>query len=201
MKKKLQENGLAIAIETYYKGKRFRSRLEAKWAVFMDELGVDWEFEPQGYRYKLHNGSEYLPDFFLPNLDCLLEIKPRKPSRDEIDKAWVAVEATGKDLFILWGEPQDPSNVSYSDKEGCIGLFRDNRCPKELDGYEEWIVSDDRYWAKCSACGRVGIVLMGATEKLNCCPNNPGHSLSPVDNGEISKAAKKARNFRFSAVA
>ena len=37
------------AIETEYKGYRFRSRLEARWAVFFDACGVKWEYEPEGY--------------------------------------------------------------------------------------------------------------------------------------------------------
>ena len=41
-------NGLK-AIETEYKGYRFRSRLEARWAVFFDACGVSWEYEPEGY--------------------------------------------------------------------------------------------------------------------------------------------------------
>lgn len=50
------------AIETRYAGYRFRSRLEARWAVFFDQLGVRWEYEPEGYRV---NGRPYLPDFRL----------------------------------------------------------------------------------------------------------------------------------------
>lgn len=37
------------AIETSYKGYRFRSRLEARWAVFFDALGIEWEYEKEGY--------------------------------------------------------------------------------------------------------------------------------------------------------
>lgn len=48
-------------IETIYNGYRFRSRLEARWAVFFDALGVDYEYEPEGFR--LDNGMYYLPDF------------------------------------------------------------------------------------------------------------------------------------------
>lgn len=54
------------AIETQYKGYRFRSRLEARWAVFFDELGIEWEYESEGY--ELSNGERYLPDFYFPNL-------------------------------------------------------------------------------------------------------------------------------------
>lgn len=51
------------AIQTEYKGYKFRSRLEARWAVFFDTLGVKWEYEPEGY--DLGNGIYYLPDFLL----------------------------------------------------------------------------------------------------------------------------------------
>jgi len=49
------------AIETEYNGYRFRSRLEARWAVFFDALGIDYEYEPEGYG--LESGKKYLPDF------------------------------------------------------------------------------------------------------------------------------------------
>lgn len=49
------------AIETRYKGYRFRSRLEARWAVFFDAMGWQWEYEPEGFELK--NGEWYLPDF------------------------------------------------------------------------------------------------------------------------------------------
>lgn len=48
------------AIETEYLGYRFRSRLEARWAVFFDSLGLDWQYEPEGF--ELESGR-YLPDF------------------------------------------------------------------------------------------------------------------------------------------
>ena len=49
------------AIETEYNGHRFRSRLEARWAVFFDALGVEYVYEPEGFT--LPSGQEYLPDF------------------------------------------------------------------------------------------------------------------------------------------
>ena len=55
------------AIDTEYKGYLFRSRLEARWAVFFDTCGVDWEYEPEGY--DLGNGVYYLLDFLLHGVD------------------------------------------------------------------------------------------------------------------------------------
>ena len=42
-------SGTIKAIETRYAGYRFRSRLEARWAVFFDTLGLKWQYEPEGY--------------------------------------------------------------------------------------------------------------------------------------------------------
>ena len=74
------------AIETHYNGYRFRSRLEARWAVFFDHAHIKYEYEPQGF--ELEDGTRYLPDFYLPEYDYYVEVKPpRKNSHDEIEKA------------------------------------------------------------------------------------------------------------------
>lgn len=49
-----------VAMPTIYRGYRFRSRLEARWAMFFDKVGAKWEFEPQPI---VVNGEPYLPDF------------------------------------------------------------------------------------------------------------------------------------------
>lgn len=68
------------ALETHYAGCRFRSRLEARWAVFCDNLGITWQYEPEGlsvgHRLSLDEGRfPYLPDFFLPDFDLWVEVK------------------------------------------------------------------------------------------------------------------------------
>lgn len=54
------------AVPTNYKGYRFRSRLEARIAVFLDACNADWEYEPEGF--VLPDGSQYLPDFKVNNV-------------------------------------------------------------------------------------------------------------------------------------
>jgi hypothetical protein len=61
------------AIETVYNGYRFRSRLEARWAVFFDAAGIKYEYEPEGY--DLGSQGWYLPDFWLKDLEMWLEVK------------------------------------------------------------------------------------------------------------------------------
>lgn len=61
-------------IETRYAGHRFRSRLEARWAVFFDRVGIAWEYEPEGYLVG-PNRKPYLPDFWLPEQGVWVEVK------------------------------------------------------------------------------------------------------------------------------
>jgi len=68
-------------IQTRYKGYHFRSRLEARYAVFFDALGIKWEYEKEGYDLGEH--GYYLPDFFLPDYNRYVEIKPTLPDLEE----------------------------------------------------------------------------------------------------------------------
>jgi len=71
-------------IETVYNGYRFRSRLEARWAVFFDAAGIKYEYEPEGF--DLGDGIYYLPDFYLPDDDVWVEIKGKALSAEERKK-------------------------------------------------------------------------------------------------------------------
>lgn len=76
-------------IETTYKGYRFRSRLEARWAVFFDVLGLEWEYEKEGF--DLGETGWYLPDFFIKNKETsigwFVEVKGDMTDTAGINKA------------------------------------------------------------------------------------------------------------------
>lgn len=106
------ENREIKPIETYYKGFRFRSRLEARWAMFFDCLGIDWEYEKEGY--DLGALGWYLPDFWIPApLYCVeqakgkagywVEIKPNYPSLEEVRKCESLTFLTGHTTILLYG--------------------------------------------------------------------------------------------------
>jgi len=67
-------------IETRYAGITFRSRLEARWAVFMDEVAISWTYEPD--RIQLPGGGTYLPDFVTGD-GAYLEIKGAEENLDK----------------------------------------------------------------------------------------------------------------------
>lgn len=37
-------------IETYYNGYRFRCRIEARWAVFFNKMGIEYRYEQEGIK-------------------------------------------------------------------------------------------------------------------------------------------------------
>lgn len=93
------------AIETEYNGYRFRSRLEARWAVFFDTLGVPYDYEPEGF--ELGSGIRYLPDFWLPTWNSWVEIKPTMDVCDTeraMHLLGILAENTGKFGLLLIGE-------------------------------------------------------------------------------------------------
>lgn len=98
------------AIETEYQGYRMRSRLEARWAIFFDAIGVKWQYESEGWDLSDgefppgYTGSKYyLPDFYLPLYDYFVEIKPVRLNFNEIVKACMV--ARSKRLIAIQGTP------------------------------------------------------------------------------------------------
>jgi hypothetical protein len=94
------------AIQTEYNGYKFRSRLEARWAVFFDAAGIKYEYEPEGFE---NNGGKWLPDFYLPESKTYVEVKPdRDNAVEELKKPFAFVIAgIVQRLLILPNIPED----------------------------------------------------------------------------------------------
>jgi len=91
------------AIETEFLGHLYRSRLEAKWAVFFKTLGIRYEYEPEGF--EMGDGLRYLPDFRLPDHKCWVEIKGTKPTKKEQLKCKLLALKTKEPVLLFIGEP------------------------------------------------------------------------------------------------
>lgn len=108
------------AIQTAYKGYNFRSRLEARWAVFFDALGISWEYEPEGF--ELPDGTRYLPDFFLKDnwhRGPYVEIKPIEPTPAEVEKLRQVCEGLGAYGLLIVGAPGEELVITIH-KEGHV---------------------------------------------------------------------------------
>lgn len=132
------------AIETRYKGYRFRSRLEARWAVFFEATGAKWEYEKEGYH--IPNCGPYLPDFWLPELQCWVEIKPEIPTEEELNKVSGLAYLTGFAAVVAFGLPcENPLSVFCSectDGGGGEGWWGDPTCGEAV----QWA------WAENGLC-------------------------------------------------
>lgn len=91
---------MIAAISTSYAGHFFRSRLEARWAVFFDHMEIPWLYEPEGY--VINKNRLYLPDFYLPECGTWIEVKGSSDGLD-LDLLGDAAE-TLPDLGPLVGE-------------------------------------------------------------------------------------------------
>lgn len=97
------------SIHTPYAGCYFRSRLEARWAVFMDQVGLEWRYEPEGFETPF---ERYLPDFHLPGPDAWLEVKGGTfTARDRMRAEFVADQTwteRGSRFRVLQGDLPRP---------------------------------------------------------------------------------------------
>ncbi len=90
------------AIPTEYANNKFRSRLEARWAIFLQTLGIDFAYEAE--RYSLPSAS-YLPDFWLPSLRIFIEVKPLEGYIDQSGIYNELVCLSGFSLLRISGGP------------------------------------------------------------------------------------------------
>ncbi|MGH3626303.1 MAG: hypothetical protein ACRDRL_02490 [Sciscionella sp.] len=127
------------AIPTFYDRIEYRSRLEARWAAFFDQLGWQYIYEP-------FDADHYIPDFIIHGDGPLLvEIKPVvTPEEYEL----VATEIDGRlgdddgawlNGVVVFGI----SPLPYA------GYYLDSRVAS---------ISGEAGWYRCPACGAFAIL-------------------------------------------
>ena len=191
------------AIETSYAGCHFRSRIEARWAVFFDRLGIEWEHESQGYRSAFEVGPEtrrinYLPDFHLPKLDLYIEVKPAMP--DHVDpegvKRWqhfagtVAMDWERGRTAMFCGPIPNPDTVD------CYGP------PRAHEWYEQTVVMLGDWhaaWCVCPAGLHYDIQFQARGGRIHCgCPRiQDDRAYLTGNDPRILAAYRAARSARF----
>lgn len=157
------------AIPTHYDGHHFRSRLEARWAVFFNELGIRYEYEREGYDL---DGVRYLPDFWLPAQQSFVEVKGDFPNAEEQDKVLRLAHASGKPVYICVGEIKP-----WSDERGTgvdiIGLRTPDQIRAETGMRKRFtpgqlFVMHGYDWCECPYCGMFDIAFEGLLDDLPC---------------------------------
>jgi hypothetical protein len=202
------------AIETVYDGYRFRSRLEARWAVFFKTAGIRYIYEPECFR--LRSGKLYLPDFYLPDVNMrttedkggiYVEVKPSVSDYDEFDYLFELSRITGKSVLLIEGMP-----ISFFD-DYCVGtadgFYEYSWEPCDCSDESECLCfSGEIDWRKCWDCGlifmrcykcrRVRVQYGSRNEPCEYCLKTTGEECS-CDGGHpsLEYAVKVARSYRF----
>lgn len=204
-------------IETRYAGCRFRSRLEARWAVFFDTVGIPWQYEPQGFELtplpaelieKMHNDwlrepqesdhehlGRYLPDFWLPKQEAWFEVKGIDPKGQEWARLCRFMELTDQRVFVAYGSLPDPRT------------FESSGHPYDEEQFDISTYGDHHYaWTRCRWCGFYDITFDARSARTKCGCHKAHYAEAPCCNGdkcyrgdepEILAAYTAARSARF----
>ena len=170
------------AIPTKYREIWFDSRLEARWAAFLDRLGVDWSYHPLDL-------DGWFPDFLLtfPNVqysngngetalttkrEFLVEVKPITEFHEPTAKR---MRAAHQEAMILLG--REPAVSQWGDHLR-LGWWVDD-FPGDEDSEDGWhdtreIAGDEVIMGTCSTCDQMSPC--SAVHSYHCrrCESNPG---------------------------
>jgi hypothetical protein len=165
-------------IETRAYGHRFRSRLEARWAVAFTEARIEWQYEPEGF--DLGDAGPYLPDFWLPQVSMWAEVKAGRPTVEEVSKAEALARQSGFPCLLFVGPPAahaywaihpDPFWINVSGTFGCLAVM--DCCPFEGSDYH---LTERRFYTCCGA----------ADPSLFPMPFDPGYGPHPAIDAALS---------------
>lgn len=94
-----------------FKRVNYRSVLEARWAVFMSELELDFIYEPRGYRLKT---GYHIPDFWLPQYKLWVQVKGPIPTKHDVTELTELVRVTKANSGQVWRRV--PSHLDWQHK-------------------------------------------------------------------------------------
>lgn len=185
-------------ISTEYRGIVFRSRLEARWAVFFDFVNIPFRYEPRVDEIDFCGGlTFYKPDFWLIGMDMWVEVKPFpfcKLSFAETKKAEGWAKEYGQ-ILILSGTPCIPNEKTESHY---LLSFNEEK--------NKFFLIKNMWWCECPKCHLVGIRPGGGTpgECDKTCLGKPSLDLFGEEiefdghrTSRLKRACQKACKFDF----
>lgn len=176
------------AIPTTYKGHTYRSKLEAKWVVVFEALGIQFDYEPEARRTAHGN---YLPDFYLPLMKggTWVEFKPSERRVGPEDPRWFEfVLQRQQPMVIVFGLPNPYGNGSVEVEPGlCWKIFPTG----ETD--------HDYRLTMCAVCGTPGFEFEGrgaraCPTKMHCYGRESADRGHNSEDPRIIAALVKARS-------
>ena len=173
---------MPIVREIKYDGFVFRSKIEAQWYVFFTSLGLEVHYESETFALQTSDNRtvNYLPDFYLPDLDCFVEIKLEKnPLPIECHKCFLLAQQTKKNVFLFY--------QTIGTKMNGYKYFGESGAFLPLNRF-----------AECPTCGFFDICYQGRLSAMRC-KCNPRSKLTNSASHAIQEAIVKVRSERFGA--
>lgn len=164
-------------IETIYNGYRFRSRLEARYAVLFDECGIKYMYESEGF--ELSDKTFYLPDFYLPASKTYFEVKG------------IMTESDYHKVVQLQNDLKCSVAIGYGD-------FTFQASDQWEEDCFELTSKDSSWFVKCYECGQFFFVGNAGSYRCPCCGHYDGDNtfaiISEGDSGGKLYFTRRGRN-------
>lgn len=177
------------SLPTRWKGIIFRSRLEARWAIFFDSLKpkLPYEYEPELIETPY---GPYLPDFYLPTIKTFWLVKGQPMDEREMKiHHWLAERFS---IFVAAGQ------IPQSFGEMCI----ENEYPYAGSTYYQTKTGETEVWAdypmlfcQSHTSQNYGVQWMGCWTRIDNINDGDRNSDQPTAN--VLNALDIARNYRF----
>lgn len=171
---------MLTAKRTIFDGHLYKSRLEARWAVFFKHIGLPYLYEVETFDL---DGTTYTPDFLLPTLNLWVETKGDLVS----DEAGIAMINKCERLAV---QSQRPALLVFHDP-------LDSRCA--LFSVRGRMFSDAGFQA-CPTCGRATVGVRTSTGLHTLCQSlHDDDSDIPFDASRLlhtAAIAARQREFR-----
>lgn len=182
------------SIDTIYNGYKFRSRLEARWAIFFDSVGIKYRYEPEGY---ITSHGWYLPDFYIDSMNLFIDVKGNSKAEPlALNKLSEICKknqrgAILENIPLVKNDVVDPLDPFNSED------FALHQNTTFGNGEEDGLY----LFCKCTICGQMGFEFEGRSARIDCgcdhgeCGN--GDKSYNYDDHAILDAYKEARMARF----
>lgn len=184
---------------TVFNGIEYRSATEARWAVFFNCLGVDFQYEPKAF--SLSTGVGYLPDFYVEDFNAFFEVKPSddKIVTEEAFKArQLSLDHPGMNVWLAIGAPSAATRniLVLNSPKGIV---------QDMNGSElstEDLLSDEKYRFQFLEDRRdEGVYWLHSDDYLDFMIGGPGtpteHFRDPMLIRQVELAYQEARNVKF----
>jgi hypothetical protein len=173
-----------VGVPTEYGGRTYRSRLEARWAVFFDLLHWPFEYEP-------FDLSGYIPDFILGfrRGDLLVEVKPAMRYEElQRNARKICLSGWHKDFMVVGAKLWWADDAHPWTSMGLLSLW-------DTESNDGWQPPDRASVHRCRLCRQISLHLeSGEWSCIQCGASEAGRYIERLATNELEAMWVEAGN-------